>query len=72
VKRAPVRSSVLRSIGYDHAKSVLEVEFVTRLVYRYLRVPHAKFRLLMNAESKGRYFNAHIRDHYDFQAIEIL
>jgi hypothetical protein len=64
IPRHPIQSSVLRSIGYDGAHAVLEVEFVTKLVYRYHAVPQRAWRELMGAGSKGSYFNNHIRDKY--------
>jgi hypothetical protein len=69
MKRVPVRSSVIRSAGYDCETATLEVEFRTGLVYQYRPVPRAKFNALMKAESKGRYFNANIRDHYPYVVV---
>jgi KTSC domain len=67
MKREPVRSSVIRSVGYDPKATTLEIEFTTKLVYDYFRVPRAKFNALISADSKGRFFNAHVRDHYDYE-----
>jgi len=41
MKRAPVASSSLRSLGYDAAQQVLEVEFASGALYRYEQVPAA-------------------------------
>ena len=54
----------MRSVGYDSAQQILEVEFTSGAVYQYLEVPSAIFDELMHAESKGRYFNQEIRDDY--------
>jgi hypothetical protein len=70
MKRTPVQSSVLRSVGYSGASTTLEIEFMTGLIYRYLRVPRARFDALMKASSKGRYFNANIRDHYSYKIVD--
>jgi len=64
MKRVPVRSTAIRSAAYDRDSSVLEIEFITRLVYQYQRVPRALFRALMAAKSKGRFFNEKIKDHF--------
>jgi lysyl-tRNA synthetase class 2 len=64
IARAPVNSSVIRSIGYDADHAVLEVEFVSGQVYRYHFVPRRIWNELMLAESKGRYFDAHIRQRF--------
>jgi hypothetical protein len=64
MRRLGVESSAIRSVGYDADLAVLEVEFTSGDVYRYHAVPRSVHRALMDAESKGRYFVAHIRDVY--------
>lgn len=59
-------SSNLRSVGYDRAERILEIEFRSGGVYRYYDVPEATYRELMMAGSKGRYFIAFIRDSYQY------
>ena len=54
----------MRAVGYDVTQQILEVEFISGAVYQYLEVPAAVFDGLMQAESKGRYFNQEIRDDY--------
>ncbi len=66
--RDPVESRLIRSIGYDPASCILEVELAEAgRVYRYYDVPYSLFEELMAAESKGNYFNESIRDVYAFQ-----
>ena len=62
IERTPVRSSALRSVGYDQEQRVLEIEFTGGEVYRYFDVPAEVYHGLMAAESHGRYFNRHIRN----------
>ena len=64
MKRQPLRSSVLRSAGYDSATAMLELEFASGDVYRYFAVPPSMFKALIDAESPGAYFNTHISDKY--------
>lgn len=64
IARAPVDSSLIRSIGYDADHAVLEVEFVSGQVYRYHFVQRRTWNELMQADSKGRYFDAHIREKF--------
>jgi hypothetical protein len=61
-----VESSLIRAVGYDLASSVLEVEFAGGRVYEYFDVPLSVYSELMNASSKGAYFNDHIRDMYPY------
>jgi KTSC domain len=64
MQRQAVESTTMRSVGYDHTKQVLEVEFQSGAVYQYLDVAPAIYMELMVAASKGRYFNSEIRDSY--------
>jgi hypothetical protein len=67
VKREPVDSSVLASVGHDHG--VLEVEFTSGALYRYANVPVAVYEALMAAESHGTFFNEHVRDAYRYERV---
>jgi hypothetical protein len=64
VRRTPVESSVLSSVGYRG--STLEIQFVSGDIYRYLDVPEAVHKRLMRAESHGKFFNARIRDRFRY------
>lgn len=67
--RRPVQSSNLRSVGYDLASQVLEVEFHDGSVYQYHGVPSPVHAGLMAAPSKGAYLHEHIRDRYSYQRV---
>lgn len=69
MRRRPVDSSSVRSIGYDAASGTLEVEFRHGTVYRYRGVPRKVHEELVAADSIGRYFNAHVRDRYPFRRL---
>ncbi|MCT9819509.1 KTSC domain-containing protein [Microbacterium sp. W1N] len=64
MRRHPLTSSVVRSVGYDAETAVLEIEFTSGDVYRYYAVPPSAHRALTEAESPGAYFNRHISDRY--------
>lgn len=61
-KRIPVASECLRSVGYDAANQLLEIEFQKGEIYQYQGVPARVYAALMNAPSHGKYFNANIKD----------
>jgi hypothetical protein len=61
VKRTPVSSSNLASIGYDSASHTLEVAFLNGSVYQYSGVPEHIYQGLMAASSHGSYFDAHVK-----------
>jgi hypothetical protein len=64
VERIHVNSSTIRSIGYDARSAILEIEFQSGTIYHYTGVPCDVYNGMMTADSKGRYFNAHIRDRF--------
>ena len=63
-------STVIRRFAYDPASASLEVLFVTGRRYRYRAVPVAEAEAFRGAFSKGRFFNARIRDRYEFEELE--
>ena len=71
IKRQPVESSVLAAVGYDAQRRVLEIEFHSGAIYRYLEVPEEIHRRLLAAESKGHYFGANIRDKFRSERVKL-
>jgi len=59
-------SSVIRDFDYRPPERELEILFTTGRRYVYHDVPPAAFEAFAAAFSKGRHFNAHIREHYHF------
>lgn len=57
-------STVIRWFDYRPETRELEVLFVTGRRYLYADLPADEARRFREAFSKGRYFNAHIRDNY--------
>jgi len=67
--REPVASSNVVSIGYDADAETLEVEFSSSAVYQYYNVGAALNEQLMQASSKGQFFNQYIRNAYPFSRV---
>jgi hypothetical protein len=57
-------STVIRRFAYDPDRAELEILFVTGRRYVYSNVPEEAVAEFGAAFSKGRHFNAHIRDRY--------
>lgn len=64
-----VDSSTLATVAYDEARELLQLGFCTRAVYQYFGVPAAVHQALLDAPSKGRYFNQAIRDRFPYRLI---
>lgn len=62
-------SSSLQDILYDHELALLDVVFRNGDVYRYFNVPARIHQQLLEAESKGRFYNFQIRNHFSFARI---
>lgn len=59
-------STVIRNFKYDPETETLEVLFTTGRRYVYHGVPQSAADEFRGAFSKGRHFNAHIRDAYEY------
>lgn len=69
MQRTNVSSSNIAIVGYDLAKSLLEITFNDGSVYEYYSVPEGVYSGLMSAASHGRYFHANIRDSYQYAKV---
>ena len=67
IKRIPVISSNIASVGYDAVKMILEIEFHHGAVYQYLDVPEKVYEELMSSPSQGAYFMNEIKGKFEYQ-----
>ncbi|RDZ61344.1 MULTISPECIES: KTSC domain-containing protein [Haloferax] len=70
MKRVPVSSSNLSSVGYDESTQLLEIEFNGGRVYQYFNVPQGIHQELMSASSHGKYFHRNIKDNYSYDQVK--
>jgi XTP/dITP diphosphohydrolase len=70
MKRTPVDSSDVVSIGYDSSERTLELEFHDNRIYRYSDVPQDIYDAFLRADSYGGYFNSYINGYYRYRKIE--
>lgn len=56
-----VDSSNIEAVGYDPSTNDLHIQFLKTGLYVYHNVPQDIFDELMNADSKGSYFNRNIK-----------
>lgn len=61
-----VESTTLATIAYGEALKLLQLEFRSRAICQYFGVPVAVYLALLDAASKGRYFNQVIRGRYPY------
>ncbi len=64
VTRRAVKSSRIRSVGYDDRSKVLTIEFTRGAIWTYNYIPESLFERLLSAQSKGKFFNEYIRPFY--------
>ncbi|WP_418676168.1 KTSC domain-containing protein [Alistipes putredinis] len=62
-------SSNIRTADYDRRNRVLRMTFVNRpnWLYEYFNVPVKIWTRFLQADSKGQYFSAYIRDAYRYR-----
>ena len=61
MERKHVRSSNLKSVGYDPEAKTLEIEFLNGGLYKYFNVPENIYNELMAASSHGSYFDQYVK-----------
>jgi len=65
-----VDSAAIQEIDYDAQRSKLLVRFVSGERYVYVGVPGEVHRSFCESESKGRFFQAEIRDRYPYNRLD--
>lgn len=63
-------SSTVKLTEYDIETQTLTVEFKNGNVYEYYKVAEETWTELSNAESIGKYLNAHIKGKFDYKQIK--
>lgn len=69
MQREQVRSSQIRSVGYDVNDEILDIEFNNGSIYRYYDVPQRIHTELMNSHSVGAFFNKLIKSEYEYERL---
>jgi hypothetical protein len=69
VQSATVESSTFVTVAYDEARELLRLQFYNWAVYQYSGVPASVHQALLDAPSKGRYFNHSIRGRFPYRWI---
>ena len=62
MERQPVKSCILRSVGYDDNLKNMEIEFHSGLIYQYSGVPSKVYADLMSSAAVGKFFSDKVRN----------
>jgi len=73
MKWTALGSQMLSAAAYDASQQILYLRFRnTGEVYRYFVFTAADHQAFLRAESKGRFFRFHIRDHFRYERMAKL
>jgi hypothetical protein len=64
-----VQSSVMTYVKYDEDARELDITFTSGKTYRYLDVPLEIYDELLDAESKGEFFNENIKNAFAYTEV---
>jgi len=64
MRMIPVRSSAIAAVGYDSRTGRMKITFMQGHTYDFCGVPQHVYDGLMQARSKGTYYNEQIKDRY--------
>ena len=64
-----VESSTHATVAYDEAQELLQLRFCSGTAYEYSGVPATVHQSLLDAPSKGRYFNDAIRGRFPYRLV---
>ena len=60
----PVDSSMIKAITYNEQNKTLFVQFKNESVYAYSDVENTTVEQFLKAESKGKFFNANVKEQH--------
>jgi hypothetical protein len=63
---------LLASSAFDTGHQTLYLRFRSGEVYCYFGFSHEQYQALLDAESRGRYFLSHIRNHFRYERLAKL
>jgi len=66
----PVKSTNVRSVGYDGARRTLRILFQNGALYEYAGVAFEVYDALLDAPSKGRFVHDHVKDRYPHRKVD--
>lgn len=69
MKRQPVQSSNLKSVGYATDSKELHVEFKGGKVFKYLNVSEETHKEMLESKSIGSYFARKVRNAHECEAV---
>jgi hypothetical protein len=69
LERQPVKSRILRSVGYDESIKILEIEFQNGLVYQFTGVPLKVHTDLMHSAEIGKFFSEKVRPKFQSKQV---
>ncbi len=73
MKWVALESQMLSAAAYADSQQILYLRFrQTGQVYRYFEFTPADNQAFLSAESKGRFFRSHIRDHFRYERMARL
>ena len=64
-----VDSTMMINVDYEEGLQELDITFIGGKTYRYFEVPLDTYAGLLDAESKGEFFNEHIKDQFNFNEV---
>jgi len=69
MKRLPVDSSAVRSVGYDQKSLILEIEYTNGSIYDYYDVPPEIYQEFCEADSMGAFVNFRIKPNFQYREV---
>lgn len=71
MKKYPVESTAMTSVGYDSAEKLLEIQFKNGgAIRQFYGVPQELFDEFMAAESLGEFFNTNIHGKFEEKRVD--
>jgi hypothetical protein len=71
VEMQAVESKMFRAVGYDSETKTFRVEYVNGITWEYRDLPQELHQQFQQSESKGKFFNQHIRSNPRYPSAKV-
>lgn len=70
MERTNIDTRLIKSMGYDKEKKIMEVEFTSDMIYQYNNFPEELYEEIVNHKSIDKFFKLNVVNRYHYNRLK--
>ncbi len=70
MERTNIDTRLIKSMGYDKEKKIMEVEFSSDMIYQYNNFPEDLYNEIVNHKNIDKFFKINIVNRYHYKRLK--